>query len=234
MYKKVILFGILWMSSSFLHATTQPVSGGGDEKIRIRVGQRLSGKQKDLVLSARKLLAEASVSYVYGGGRLGTASDCAACNQCLESERPGSSRRLRACPECGRCSLDCSHFTQLVFERAGIQHPYLTSRDMVSLSGERLARDFGFTAMAPDPGSAIPGDLLVYKGHVVIVERRHTGGKGDVIHATGGRDIREPGQGIQRERWADLGHFRGPLLRILRHKSLVSSSQVAPTTPQDR
>ena len=93
---------------------------------------------------------------------------------------------------------------------------------MVILKQPRLQKDFGFSALPPDATIAIPGDLLVYKGHVVMLERRHGQGKGDIIHATGGRDIREPGQGIQRERWADLGRFRGPLLRILRHNALAA------------
>ena len=224
MLKKFIVSGVLALSSAGLLAATAapaPSGAGPENKIRIRVGQRLSGKQKDLVQSARGLLEEASVSYVYGGKRLGTAADCEACNQCLEARRPSSDRRLRVCAECARCSLDCSHFTQLVFERAGISHPYLTSKDMVSLSATRLDRDFGFLSLPPDPASAAPGDLLVYKGHVVLLERSHAGGKGDIIHATGGRDIKEPGQGIQRERWAELGNLRGPLLRILRHRTLT-------------
>jgi len=221
MIRKSIVVGVLlWFSSALYAASTIT-----PETLRIRVGQKLSGKQKDLILSARKLLEEASVSYVYGGAKIGTATDCATCNQCLEAERPAADRRLRVCPECNRCSLDCSHFTQIAFERAGIAHPYLTSKDMASLSPERLDKGFGFLTFGAEAKIAQPGDLLVYKGHVVMVERRRDEGRGDVIHATGGRDIKEPGQGIQRERWADLGHFRGPLLRILRHKSLASTGQ---------
>ncbi|NDE13809.1 hypothetical protein EBZ80_02660 [bacterium] len=221
MLKKFLSFALLLVFSTAVFATTDGVRKDQGSKIHIRVGQRLSSKQRDLVQSARRLLDEAPVSYVYGGNRLGTAADCEACNQCLESERPSSDRRLRVCAECARCSVDCSHFTQLVFERAGIQHPYLTSKDMAALPAVRLERDFGFLSLPPDPASATPGDLLVYKGHVVLLERSHAGGKGDIIHATGGRDIKAPGQGIQRERWADLGQFRGPLLRILRHQSLT-------------
>ncbi len=219
--KKSIIILVLWGFSGAIYAA----STVSQDMLRIRVGHKLSGKQKDLVHSARRLLEEASVSYVYGGAQLGTSTDCATCNQCLEAERPAADRRLRMCPECTRCSLDCSHFTQIVFERAGIAHPYLTSKDMASLPPERLEKGFGFLTLGAQPKVAQAGDLLVYRGHVVMVERRRDDSKGDVIHATGGRDIKEPGQGIQRERWADLGHFRGPLLRILRHKSLASTVQ---------
>ena len=224
MKKKSFVIIVLWLFLGTAFAAL-PISSVGPETVRIRVGQKLVGKQRDLVHSARKLLEEATVSYVYGGAKLGTATDCATCNECLEGEHPAANRRLLVCPECSRCSLDCSHFTQIVFERAGMSHPYLTSKDMVALSPERLARDFGFLTLVGGANVAQPGDLLVYKGHVAMVERLRNNGMADVIHATGGRDIREPGQGIQRERWADLGHFRGPLLRILRHKSLTSTVQ---------
>lgn len=214
---KIIILAILLCSTQ----------GLATERVRIRIGEKLNPVQQRVVGAARQLLNEAEVSYVYGGKNLGTATDCVACNSCLESKQPSPSRRVSACPACSRCSLDCSHFTQLVFDRAGIDHAYMTSKDMIALSDARLQKDFGFRALPPDATRAIPGDLLVYKGHVVLLERRHGQGKGDIIHATGGRDIREPGQGIQRERWADLARFRGPLLRILRHGTLAAA-QTAP------
>jgi hypothetical protein len=79
--------------------------------------------------------------------------------------------------------------------------------------------------------------MLVYDGHVVILERIHPalkkgdGIRGDVIHATGGRDIKLPGQGIQRERFVEIAHLRGSLRRILRHEALAS---MAPFAPQMR
>lgn len=195
------------------------------ERVRIKMGQKLTPRQRDIVNSARRLLNEAPVSYAYGGNRLGTQTDCAACNDCLALKSPKPANRFKECPVCSRCSLDCSHFTKLIFQRAGLDHPYMTTKDMLSLPSNRLNRDFGFFDLPPDPASAAPGDLLVYKGHVVMLERKQGNGRGDVIHATGGRDIKDPGQGIQRERWAELSRFRGPLLRILRHKALVSNNQ---------
>lgn len=224
--KKIgLLLLLMSLVSGIGSATTGPGRDSGPKRIRIQMGQKLSPKQREIVQSAQQLLDEASVSYVYGGARLGTETDCSACNDCLNSNQPTPKERLKKCPVCSRCSLDCSHFTKLVFQRAGIEHPYMTTRDMVNLSPDQLRRKFGFLTVPVHSGAAIPGDLLVYKGHVVMLERKHGKDRGDVIHATGGKDIKEPGQGIQRERWADLLRFRGPLLRILRHQALVSNAQ---------
>jgi hypothetical protein len=52
------------------------------------------------------------------------------------------------------------------------------------------------------------------------VEKVHSLTSADIIHATGGKDIKLPGQGIQRERFVRVGSFRGELLRVLRHQKL--------------
>jgi hypothetical protein len=62
--------------------------------------------------------------------------------------------------------------------------------------------------------------MLVYHGHVVIVEAVHDRDSADIIHATGGKDIKEPGQGIQRERFVRMSSFRGELLKVIRHVRL--------------
>jgi hypothetical protein len=81
---------------------------------------------------------------------------------------------------------------------------------------------------------ALPGDLLVYEGHVVLLERRLPQGRGDIIHVTSGRDLKGPGLGLQRERNVPLSGFRGPLQRILRHKDLVEELQALSTQRHGR
>jgi len=83
-----------------------------------------------------------------------------------------------------------------------------------------LERRYGLLPVGQSSRDSMPGDLLVYQGHVVILEELHDKGTGDVIHATGGKDLKGPGQGIQRQRFVQLDHFRGPLLRVLRHKRI--------------
>ncbi len=96
------------------------------------------------------------------------------------------------------------------------------------LSAASLAKRYKLVPMGNASADAISGDLLVYAGHVVILERiTKVEGIivwGDVIHATGGKDLKGPGLGIQRERSARLDYFRGDLLRILRHVKMQDSS----------
>lgn len=182
---------------------------------------------KAIIKGAGRLLDESQVSYVYGGAKLGDGRSCEQCTMCLETKAPTSEQRLSLCPICRECSLDCSHFVALVFANASLAYPYLDTLTMVSLSAERLRALYGFVDLGTNIDQIQPGDLLVYSGHVVILEKRHRPVqdqpvyRGDVIHATGGRDIRLPGQGIQRERFVELTNFRGPLRRILRHHLLI-------------
>jgi hypothetical protein len=108
----------------------------------------------------------------------------------------------------------------MVFERAGLRHPYLTTSQMLELSAPELERKYGLIPVSTSGSNAIPGDLLVYKGHVVLVEKTYDLGRADIIHATGGKDLKGPGQGIQRERMVRMDSFRGELRRVLRHKKV--------------
>jgi hypothetical protein len=88
---------------------------------------------------------------------------------------------------------------------------------LLELSPDKLVQQYGLKPVEIYLDDILAGDLLVYRGHVVIVERVHERGVADIIHATGGKDLKVPGQGIQRERFVRVANFRGPLLRILRH-----------------
>jgi hypothetical protein len=192
----------------------------------------VAARRQSVLQVASKLLDEAQVSYVYGGHQLGDSASCESCNQCLTERHPAAAQRLKECTIC----RDCSHFTSLVFGTAGLPYPYLETARMLSLSGASLQERYQLVDVGDEPRRAVPGDLLVYDGHVVLLERVHpprvelgprtviqdTLTRGDVVHATGGGAIRRPGEGIQRERFVDLGHFRGPLRRVLRHVLLAS------------
>ena len=188
-----------------------------------------------VVAQAAKLLDEAQVSYVYGGHQLGDSLACNHCNTCLESKAPAPAQRLQQCPDCNSCSLDCSHFTALVFAQAALPYPYLDTSLMLQLPAKALRRRYQLLDLGTELSRAAPGDLLVYAGHVVLLERvegvspGQGDWRGDVVHATGGREIKGPGQGIQRARFADLANFRGPLLRILRHADLSEADAPSPS-----
>lgn len=178
-------------------------------------------KREQVLEQARGLLDHWSISYVMGGNKLGDIRECEACNQCLGAKKPTADFRLRACPTCGSCSLDCSHFVYEVFKLAGLQASYLTTATMNELGAEALLKNYALVDVGNRSQRALPGDLLVYDGHVVMLEKKHANGLGDVIHVTSGKDLRGPGLGIQRERQVVIDRFRGPLLRVLRHVDLM-------------
>lgn len=178
-------------------------------------------KRDQVLKKAANLLDTWSISYVYGGHKLGDPKICQACNACLDLHKPGPKERLTDCPVCNDCSLDCSHYTFQVFKQAGLHATYLTTALMNRLPAQELAEEYMLLDIGTQLSRAMPGDLLVYDGHVVLLEKRGKDGRGDVIHVTSGRELRGPGHGIQRERHAMLASFRGPVLRILRHLDLA-------------
>lgn len=208
----MIVFG--W--ATFAHGTTDPHAA----------------KRRALVETADSWLESADVSYVYGGHTVGTKADCTACQTCLADKDPAPKKRFSACPACQKCSLDCSHFLQTVFTQVGLPYPYIDTKTMLDLSADGLKKRYGLVVVSEGYGGisdAMPGDLLVYDGHVVMVERLRpkVAGlpeqRGDIVHATGGKDIKGPGEGIQRERFVELTNFRGPVRRILRHAKLMKN-----------
>jgi len=219
------------------------VCGIGISEVLHAIQKReLTPLQVKVVAEAQKLLESAEVSYVFGGYSLGDPGECKSCNECLEQKKPLPKARILECPICSSCSLDCSHFIQLVFNEAfregGLKTHYLTSADMLALNAATLKKRYKYIDLGRDVKRAEPGDLLVYRGHVVMLEalssveiiklseqQKHKTNssalsvRGDIIHATGGLAIRSPGAAIQRERFVDLADFRGPLQRILRHQA---------------
>lgn len=178
-------------------------------------------KRDQVLKKAQGLLESWTISYVYGGNKLGDPKICQQCNACLDRHQSGPKERLRDCPICNDCSLDCSHYTFEVFKQAGLDATYLTTALMNDLPAPDLAKKYHLLDIGPSVDRAMPGDLLVYDGHVVLLEKKGKDGRGDVIHVTSGRDLRGPGNGIQRERQALLASFRGPVLRVLRHLDLA-------------
>jgi hypothetical protein len=186
--------------------------------------EAISPLQRRIVEAGNELLESLEVSYVYGGSKFDDPKACDACNICLEEYQPAPKQRLTKCPACKACSMDCSHFTQLVYARAGLKHPYLTSVELAELSGADLKRRYSLVDAGTQAALAQVGDLAVYRGHVVIVEKIHKPGFADIVHATGGKDLKGPGQGIQRERSVALESFRGGMLRLVRHQSVAKDS----------
>lgn len=207
-----------FLSGLWVHAFT---SYGITSELR-----SLEKLQNKIQVVSSKLMNSHEISYIYGGTLPeGEGRKCSECTKCLKQKTPPSKKRMLICPECKFCGLDCSHFTKLVFEKAGLHAPYLTTHQMLSLKPKALFQNYQLLPVA-NLELARPGDLLVYKGHVVLLEKKTSKHKGNIIHATGGKVIKSPGQGIQRETNVLLGQFRGPLRRILRHRKLFIASDL--------
>lgn len=172
-----------------------------------------SDYQQRIAAVVSKFMQNYEITYVYGGSAVSDSTTCTACVRCLAEKK--------SCPVCRDCSLDCSHFISHVFNQAAMPLPYLTTKQMLQFSPLKLKKSYNLLIILNKLKFIRPFDLLVYKGHVVMVEAITAAGRGTVIHVTAGRDLRGAGAGLQRERQVELANFRGPLLRVLRHELLV-------------
>ena len=184
-------------------------------------------QRKKVIATALDLLRNWPVSYVFGGNRLGSPQECERCNQCLASAKPAPKQRLQDCPACQHCSLDCSHFISLVFNRTGLRAPYLTTTMMRDLAPDVIQSRFGWRYIGREARRVQPGDIIVYAGHVVMVTSvsARSSGVGDVIHATSGREVKGAGHGIQLQSNVKFEGFRGTIQRIFRHNRLDAELQ---------
>ena len=172
-----------------------------------------------------QMMRNYTITYVYGGTQVNSAAACTACVRCLAGRKSDAERgKVERCAACAKCSLDCSNFIHQVFNRAELHMPYLTTKQMLQLSPQNLQKNWHLVTMPQQLRLIRPLDLLVYKGHVVMVETHHGKGRGTVVHVTAGRELRGPGVALQRERQVEFAHFRGPLRRILRHRYLIGGN----------
>jgi hypothetical protein len=174
-----------------------------------------------LLRLAEQLSERLDVPYVWGGATIGTPAACSECRRCITTRRVGVPGRVKLCPACKSCGVDCSHFAQRLLASSGLAFPYAATGKLVATGREKLAASFGLVDLGRDLASARPGDLLLYRRHVVVLLSPPVNGRGDIIHSTRGRRPGDPG-GIQLRRGLDLRRFRGPLLKILRHRDLVA------------
>lgn len=172
-----------------------------------------------VVTTVAQMMRNYAITYVYGGKQVHSVAACTACVQCLAGDAEQS--KIARCAACAECSLDCSHFIHQVFNQVGLAMPYLTTKQMLQLSPQSLQKTWHLVTMPQQLRLIRPLDLLVYKGHVVMVEAVTGKGRGTVVHVTAGRELRGPGVALQRERQVEFAHFRGSLRRILRHRRLI-------------
>ncbi len=183
--------------------------------------------RQKVINKAVELLREMPVSYAFGGRQIGSAIECEQCNRCLASAQPDPKQRFAECPICKRCSLDCSHFIHWVFNQSGIKTPYLTTTMMRELAPDVIAKRFQWRSLGRQASRILPGDIVVFAGHVVLVTAvsANRTGYGDLIHATSGREVKGAGHGIQLQTNVRFEGFRGTIQRIFRHQTLDAELQ---------
>lgn len=168
------------------------------------------------------------VPYVWGGNQIGTKAECQACRACIAGKkRLKVERRLKACSACQKCGIDCSHFSNRVYADAGLKYPYASTSDLTRMAPARLSAELGLVDMGRDIALAQPGDILLYPHHVVILLKADALGRGSVLHVS--RSVTRKGVGgIEVISNEDLRHFRGRLLKILRHQKMIEVHRPVP------
>lgn len=175
--------------------------------------------ERQILIEAETLLKDSPTPYKKGGKTL-KAKKCEDCSECLLQKKPSKAKQL--CGKiCQSCGVDCSNFTKFVYNQVGLDYPYLSSAEMIHISKRNLYIKYGLVDLGKNLDEARPGDLLVYKGHVAILERMLERKRGDIIHAASTRTYRKTGNGIHRRKNANLANLRGPLVKILRHYKLA-------------
>ena len=109
-----------------------------------------------------------------------------------------------------------------MFKNAGLQTNYLTTAAMRSFSKKRLLNDFNWVDLGAKASRAMPGDLAVYPGHVVMIMKVDANNNSaDIIHVTSGRDIKKPVKPY-RLSMVSISKISEALQRLLRHKDIYA------------
>ena len=164
------------------------------------------------------------VPYVFGGGQIGSAKKCSECSDCIRRRRlPANSSmdRFNQCSACRHCGLDCSNFISHVLREAGLKSKFATTATLSRENDRTLWEKYAFVNVGDDLLDAKPGDLILKKGHVVMLLDIHPAlGTVDFIHASRGSKRTLVG-GIELRRGVDIKKVQRETIRILRHRDLV-------------
>ena len=178
-----------------------------------------------LMAAAERMARQTSVPYVFGGTRIGTAKQCQECSDCARKNHlsaNSSSGRFNKCASCRRCGIDCSNFVNRLFSEAGLKYRFADTRTLTLTGEDFLQEQYGFINMGRDLLVARPGDLILQKGHVMmVIDVDPTLGTIDYIHASRGSRTRKPIGGIELRRGKPLNQVQHEVVKILRHRELV-------------
>lgn len=187
--------------------------------------QRPKPAIKRLMEAAERLAGETAVPYVYGGSRIGKLKQCQACAECARKNQliaDSSPARYNRCAACRSCGIDCSNFVNRLFAEAGLKYRFADTRTLNASGQEFLQEQYGFINMGRDLLVARPGDLILERGHVMmVIAVDPTLGTIDYIHASRGSRGRKPIGGIELRRGKPLEKVQRDVVKILRHRELV-------------
>lgn len=180
-----------------------------------------------LLETADRFVNKTAVPYVFGGSQIGSSKACQDCSACIRARRlpaNSSSDRFEQCTACQSCGLDCSNFVKHLFTEAGLTVKFATTATLNRASDLVLEENFRFINIGSDLSDARPGDLVLKKGHVIMLTDIQTAlGTVDFIHASRGSK-RTPVGGIELRRGFNLRTIQRETVRILRHKDLLQPS----------
>lgn len=177
-----------------------------------------------LMAAAQRLASKTNVPYVFGGNQIGSANQCQACSECVRKNHlSANSTNLRhnKCSACRHCGIDCSNFVNRLFAEAGLRYRFADTRTLSGMQDGFLQEQYGFINMGADLLTARPGDLILEKGHIImVVDIDTTLGTIDYIHASRGSK-RTPTGGIELRRGSSITKIQRDVVRILRHREIV-------------
>jgi len=159
------------------------------------------------------------VPYIWGGGSIGDKDVCLACRSCVLQNKVPLQRRLQSCSACRRCGMDCSHFVYRLYQEAGLNYAYASSWELSRQNGKGLLKHYNLIDIGRDLALAQPGDLLIFRKHIMMLSGVISPSRGDFVHITRFRpgDASKLG-GFRWDKDKDILNYRGKLVRILRHK----------------
>ncbi|MEI6397456.1 MAG: NlpC/P60 family protein [Pseudomonadota bacterium] len=177
-----------------------------------------------LMEAANRLASRTNVPYVFGGGQIGGPNQCQECTECVRKNHLAANStmlRFNTCPACRRCGIDCSGFVNRLFAEAKLKYRFASTAMLTGIKDGFLQEQYGFINMGKDLTVARPGDLILEKGHIVmVVDIDLTLGTIDFIHASRGSK-RTPLGGIELKRGVKIEVLRKKVVRVMRHRELV-------------
>lgn len=178
--------------------------------------------RQQIVLQMNRFTKMSHVPYIWGGNRIGNIKTCKRCRSCIQRTKARVKYRNLICPACKKCGIDCSHLVTTIYKNAGIEFPYATTQDFLHKSAPQLAARYGLLDLGQKVEVIEPGDLLLYKKHVVIVMATYADGTAGILHSTA-VDPKHRAGGIRYEEKVPVARFRGKIRKILRHKRLATN-----------